>query len=264
MFNNHVYEIKPFTEEIKTKIYNKEKAITHIEEIYNILEVEVTYDKFIQICRYIFSKNNIGFDLLTNSKNEIFFVFRKLKKSEFKTFIGTSVCSLCDKNTYGSEHHIKPRTFGGTNATNNLVFLCSNCHDSVEFFCSYCENSKTICDKQMFNSCWRRNNVYFIQTEESRSIFNEIDEIPRFNVTKKHRRKKIKLNSNKCDICKKRFTLALNNCIVKSDILFKLDKTILKGKKDKNIIYMCNTCYAYAIQLEKAYINVKNIKLNRN
>ena len=55
MFNNHIYKIKPFTKEIKTKIYNKEKAITHIEEVYNILEVEVTYDKFIQICRYIFS-----------------------------------------------------------------------------------------------------------------------------------------------------------------------------------------------------------------
>jgi hypothetical protein len=174
--------------------------------------------------------------------------------------MGEGVCSLCEKDCIGSEHHIKPRKFGGKNNKSNLVFLCFDCHNAIELFCSYCENSKTICDRQMFNSCWRRNNAYFLQTEDSKDMFSNINEIPRFNVEKRHKKRKIRTPSNKCMICKKTFTFPLNRCIIKSDTIFKMKKSILQDKSNKDIIYMCDACYDYAIMWEKAYSGFKDKK----
>ena len=40
-------------------------------------------------------------------------------------------CPLCDKEA-DSQHHIKPRSEGGSNEPRNLVWLCKACHNNVE------------------------------------------------------------------------------------------------------------------------------------
>ena len=257
MYNSYLNKIKLHVIEINDKLINDEIALVLIEDIYRFLGADVSYNNFIQICRYIFAKNGLVFDIIVNSKNENYLLFKRPKSGVDKTYKGESMCSLCTTIKFGSEHHIKPRKYGGTDANNNLVFLCIDCHNKIEMFCSCCENSKTICDKQMFNSCWRRNNAYFIQTDESKSIFEDIEEIPRFNFNFKKKRSRIRNRVNRCMICKSNSYFTLNKCMLKSDSIVKLGRSILKDKAEKNIIYVCDKCFDYAIMIENVYLNIR-------
>lgn len=42
------------------------------------------------------------------------------------------VCPICGENVANSDHHVNPRSNGGTNASRNRVRLCKRCHDIVE------------------------------------------------------------------------------------------------------------------------------------
>lgn len=45
------------------------------------------------------------------------------------------VCPICGENVANSDHHVNPRSNGGTNASRNRVRLCKRCHDIVEEIC---------------------------------------------------------------------------------------------------------------------------------
>jgi len=153
MHEKYLRKIRFQVQEIKEKIIHNDTAIASLENIYTILETDVSYNKFLQICKYIFAKNDISFDLIVTNKNKTFFVFKKSKSNKMKIYIGEDICTLCNENAIGSEHHIRHREFGGKDIKNNLVFLCLECHNKIEIFCFCCENSRNICDIQMFNSC---------------------------------------------------------------------------------------------------------------
>lgn len=262
MYEQQSRILRSYAKIIKNKLDNDDDAIALVDNIYALLETRMTYNQFISMCKFAFVKSGVDFDVLTSDSGKIFFIFKyskqnKLKSDKYNIFTGESRCSLCDNILAGSEHHIKPRAYGGTNDNKNLVFLCMDCHNAVELFCSYCENSKTICDKQMFNSCWRRDNVYFLQTSESKEMFDDINDIPKLKIERKHRTREMKASVKKCMICKKTFLFQLNQCKIVNNVIYKLAKTILQDKRDLNIIYVCDDCYSYALMMEKAFVKIK-------
>ena len=262
MYERQSRILRSYAKIIKNKLDDDEDAIALVDNVYALLETKMTYNQFISISKSAFIKGGIDFDVLTSGSGIIFFIFKypksdNSKSNKYNIYTGEGRCSLCDNVLIGSEHHIKPRAHGGTDDSKNLVFLCVDCHNAVELFCSYCENSKTICDKQMFNSCWRRNNVYFLQTSESKEMFDDINDIPKLKIERKHRTRKMKASVKKCMICRKTFPFQLNRCKVVNNVISKLAKTILQDKHDPDIIYVCDDCYSYALMMEKAFGKIK-------
>lgn len=43
-----------------------------------------------------------------------------------------NVCPCCKKHVIETLHHIIPRSKGGKDNIENLIFLCFNCHDKIE------------------------------------------------------------------------------------------------------------------------------------
>lgn len=40
-------------------------------------------------------------------------------------------CEICGKIEFQEKHHIKSKSFGGSNDRYNIAYLCGNCHTSV-------------------------------------------------------------------------------------------------------------------------------------
>jgi 5-methylcytosine-specific restriction endonuclease McrA len=54
------------------------------------------------------------------------------KRIEIVKIVAHSICPVCLSKKANSEHHIVPRSAGGSDNPRNKVLLCDSCHDIVE------------------------------------------------------------------------------------------------------------------------------------
>ena len=269
MFEKYVSRMVPYIKEIRDKIDSDGKAIVNIKDIHTVLDMyNESYSKSLSIIRYILKPVNIEVSTYINNSNEVLLIFKYSINTNDKrnVYIGEETCGLCGSIDTGSEHHIIPRRFGGKNIRSNLIFLCVNCHNNAEMLCSYCQNSRNICNIYMFNRCWRNDNINFLQTEESKEEFSDISKIPakyisdnKFNTTRG--RKKVIISSYKCSICKRKSYNVLNCCELTPNSMIYLGKRIIRSQdiSNKNIVYMCDSCFNVSLSIQNQYLKIKGV-----
>jgi hypothetical protein len=74
-------------------------------------------------------------------------------------------CSRCNRTEHIEKHHIKFRSRGGTNDTNNLMFLCKDCHDLL--------HSEASLNEYLIKA-WKSLEYWCHRTERSRRKLNKI------------------------------------------------------------------------------------------